>query len=381
MKVLIIDPWCSDNYEVYTIGLCEGLCDKVDLTICSSYYESRYTEKYNIKPIFFKISDKMCRGMLRSAIRGIEYAVAYIKILIIVRREKYDVVHVEWALLYRMDEFFLKQIRKYVKRLVYTSHNVLPHINGEKYVTKLKRLHNNFDVILVHGEGIKKEYLKYFPEDKNKLKIQYHGIHLTQKKEYVISKVDKHIVDFISSAKKKIISFVGNIFYNKGADRVINYWVNNLNDTEQKLVVAGSLNVPYSELEQYMQTISNSGNILFVPRFLNDDEYAYVLANSSAVVIPYRHASMSGIVYSAAAFRKPVIYTNTGSIAEYMGDECGIQATNTDESLFQALDKSINMDEATLQKLGSNLNKWIYNNYSWNIISAKLVNEVYALGN
>lgn len=380
MKVLIIDPWCSDNYEVYTIGLCEGLSDKADITLCSSYYESRQTDKYCILRLFFKKSDKMGRGKFRNVVRGIEYILAYEKILSLVKTKKYDVIHVEWALLHKIDKFFLKKLRKHVKRLVYTSHNVLPHIDGEKHVAELKELHKMFDVILVHGNEIKDEYLKYFPSEANKLKIQYHGVHLTQTTKFDTANVDNKVIDFVSESKGEIVSFVGNIFYNKGADRVISYWLDKHKRTEHRLIVAGNLSKDYKELDEQMKSILQSNNILFMKRYLNDDEYAYILAHSSFIVIPYRHASMSGIVYSAAAFCKPIVYTNTGSIAEYIGPGCGIQSENTDKELYQSLDEMLAMSNDALKEMGSKLHDWIYSNYDWRLIADKLVKEVYTLG-
>ncbi len=82
MKVLVIDPWCNDydGLAGYTIGLCEGLADNVELTLCSGYYESHKTDRYNIHPIFFRFSDKMKNSVFRKIVRGIEYICSYVKI-------------------------------------------------------------------------------------------------------------------------------------------------------------------------------------------------------------------------------------------------------------------------------------------------------------
>lgn len=378
MRVLIIDPWCSDDYEVYTIGLCDGLSKVVDTTLISAFHESRKNTAYRILPVFFKRSDQMKkRGTIRAIVRGLEYIMGYFKVLRHVKKEKYDVIHIEWALSYKIDYFFDRILRKRCSKLVYTAHNVIPHINGDRFIPSLRLLHKNFDAIVVHGETIRQEYLSLFPEDKQKVFIQRHGVHLTQKTIYDINNVDKDIVEFIEGENHntKIVACVGVIYYNKGTDRVIKYWKTNETSSNNKLIVAGKVTASYSELEKAIDGIPD--NVLFLPRYLNDDEYAYVLHKTDIVTIPYRDASMSGIVYSAAAFSKPIVYTDTGSLKEYVGDDCGFVASNSDDDFSFELSRAISLDKKSLVNQGSRLHERIYNNFNWNAIGERLVKEVY----
>ena len=378
MRVLIIDPWCSDDYEVYTIGLCEGLSKVVDTTLISAFHESRKSSRYRIIPIFFKRSDMIKkRGKLRSVIRGLEYIVDYLKVLRHVKNEKYDVIHVEWALSYKIDVFFDKALKKYCSKMVYTAHNVIPHINGEKYIPSLKKLHKNFDAIIVHGEAIRQEYLTIFPEDEGKVFIQRHGVHVTQKTIYNPDNVDKDLISFLEGIKNngKIIACVGVVYYNKGTDRVIKYWKEEEKTSDNKLIVAGKVTATYEELEEAIDELPD--NVMFLPRYLNDDEYAYVLSKADIVTIPYRDASMSGIVYSAAAFSKPIVYTNTGSLNEYVGDDGGFVTVNSDEGFALELGKAIALNNSILEAHGLELHERIYLNFNWDEISSRLVKDVY----
>ena len=375
MKVLVIDPWCSDKYAVYTKGLCDGLSKVVDLTLCSSFYITE-SSQYKIMPYFFVWSDKMKRGKIRAIVRGVEYFIAYCRIIRLIKKENYDVIHIEWALMHGLDNFFLKRMKRYTNKLVYTSHNVLPHIDGEKHIDELKVLHSKFDTILVHGESIKEEYLKYFPEDISKLEIQYHGVHLSQKLTFDLKNVSNELIKFIDDCPGRIIAFVGIIFYNKGADRVIKYWIQNHNTTDDRLIVAGELSQNYSELNSLMSEVENSKTIFYLPRYLNEDEYSYVLSKTDIVTIPYRHAS-SGIVYSAAAFTKPILYTNTGAINEYVGEQGGLCSQNDDGELYHCLDEVLSWDNDTVLKKGKALHERIYNEYDWDRIAQKLVREIY----
>jgi len=86
---------------------------------------------------------------------------------------------------------------------------------------------------------------------------------------------------------------------------------------------------------------------------------------------------MSGIVYSAAAFSKPIVYTDTGSLKEYVGDDCGFVASNSDNDFSFELSRAISLDKKSLVIQGSRLHERIYNNFNWNAIGERLVKEVY----
>ena len=86
---------------------------------------------------------------------------------------------------------------------------------------------------------------------------------------------------------------------------------------------------------------------------------------------------MSGIVYSAAAFSKTIVYTDTGAISEYVGPNCGFVSENNDASYNETLSHVMKLPEQELEETGKKLHDWIYTNYDWNVITEKLKREVY----
>ena len=88
----------------------------------------------------------------RNAVRATEYICQYLKLVNIIKREKPDVVHIHWSVISKVDPIFFRKIKKYCGKLVYTAHNVLPHINSEKYIDSYGKIYNCADVIIVHGQ-------------------------------------------------------------------------------------------------------------------------------------------------------------------------------------------------------------------------------------
>ncbi|MBQ7863268.1 MAG: glycosyltransferase family 4 protein [Lachnospiraceae bacterium] len=378
MKVLVIDPWCTkgSNLESYTIGLCEGLADKVTLTLCCGFYEECDSKQFDVKKFFFRLSDTMKDGYIRKIIRGIEYCIAYCKIIGLASREKFDVIHIEWALWYALDIRIFSILKKLSNKMIYTAHNVIPHINGEKYIEQLRKLHSVFDNILVHGESIKEEFVTYFPEYEKKIEIQYHGVYFNQTEKYDVTAVDEKLKKFVNNCTGKLCVCPGLIFYNKGTDRIIRYWMD-YEKGNNCLIVAGKYEKKFTELDQLLSRINDYDNILFIPRFLNDDEFRYLLMNSDIISIPYRHASMSGIVYSAAFLSKPIAYTDTGALKEYFGENCGFRISNDDFLFFDGMKEVMKKDKSELKTIGINFHEWIYINYTWESIAKNLVKNTY----
>ena len=152
----MIDPWGINNISYYTNGLCSGLSNLVELDLFTNYYYRNTSGmNYKIESIFFKQSEDMKKGMKRNIIRSLEYIRSYWKIVNVLEKGEYDIIHIQWLLLYKFDKHFLKKIKKRCKKLILTAHNVIPHVNGDKYIKTLREIYGIFDLIVLHGEGIK----------------------------------------------------------------------------------------------------------------------------------------------------------------------------------------------------------------------------------
>lgn len=380
MKVLMVDPWGINNLSMYTNGLCMGISKYLDVTLVTNFYYEKTTEaNYIVKPIFFSKSQKMKEGIPRTCVRGIEYLLGYITILKELKKNKYDIVHIQWLLNFKSDIYFLNKIKKYCKKIIYTAHNVIPHRNGEKYINDIKHIYDIVDAVLVHGDGIKKEFVKYFSEYEHKVSIQRHGIYLNQDKHYDINNIDKRILEKVQKYDR-ISIFFGYIFYNKGVDRLIKMWLDNFVDEETHLlIIVGEKDVGYKEFNILEKDINECKNILYINRFVENELLNYLINISHIVLLPYRHASMSGVVFTAAEFKKTILSTNTGAISEYLVDgESGFIVENEERLFIEKLKYISNtMNKEDLHDIGENLHRHINKNFSWESIGKSLAETVY----
>lgn len=337
MKVLVVNPWVG-NIAEYTKGLCEGLSNVCDVTLVTNCYDTNDSRKYKVIKSFFRNSEKIERGFIRKTLRGFEYYQTYKKIIGMVKKHNYDIVHVQWFLMYSLDIKFIKELKKYTK-VVLTAHNVLPHVNGEKYIKKLNAIYDEVDMILVHGKSIKEEFVKYFSRYQDKVRIQNHGEMMARDTSFDIFKIPEDIQEKVQNANIKFL-FFGNVFYNKGTDILLKTWIDHFAKTNDLLIIAGRTTEKFDAFNELCIKAREIDNISFFNTYVEDNLLNYLISNSNVVVLPYRHASMSGVVFTAAQFKKTIICTEAGSITEYVrnGEDCFI-CRPTEEELRRQIEE------------------------------------------
>jgi len=115
----------------------------------------------------------------------------------------------------------------------------LPHRGGVSDRRDLNKIYGLVDKILVHGEGVKNEFAALFGDHLGKVNIQRHGAFEAQNLDYDMNMIDTTIVDRLRH-RKKILIFFGNMFYQKGVDRLARAWLENFSSEPGIfLIIAG----------------------------------------------------------------------------------------------------------------------------------------------
>lgn len=375
-KILMINPWAVNNDEYYTSGLVNSLNDYVKLDLATNWFYRGKRPNNKTYRIFFKKSEHSS-SKFRRLIRGFEYITTYYKLLKVIHRAKYDYIHIQWLLMYRFDTWFIKKMKKENCKVVLTAHNVIPHISGEKYLRSLKKIYSIVDLILVHGESIRQELLDQFPFAECKVKIQPHGAILERKKLDSNVHVEHEIKE--KMADRECYIMFGNHFFNKGTDRLLRIWRKYFSKDDRKLlIIVGRKDSKYMELEQELSLSVDSDWLLWQEGYVSDEILDYLIFHSEAVLLPYRHASMSGVIFTAAEYSKAVLCTDVGALHEYL--ENGIDSIvieNSEKAFAEGLVELSKMGVEKRKQMGEKLYYNINKKYSWNKIAEYLIENVY----
>lgn len=374
MKVLLIDT--SEPNE-YSIELAKKCRQYTDGTIIRRYY----TSDKDAMPVFYKISEKMKPGYLRYLIRSIEYIFSYFYVYKMVCKNHYDIVHIQWPQLLWFDKYIFGKIKKKCKKLVYTAHDPIPHESTEKKIRKFGELYKVPDAIIVHGAACVEQFTNYYPNLTNKLYNQKFGVTPSKYYENNLSLLEKHPkLKQLIETDVIVFSFLGQISPYKGLDILLNAWEEFKDQKNVFLLIAGKTINNYKELEIYLEKVSLYDNVYIYNTRYDLEEEVLFHNLSDVIVLPYRSASMSAVLTSAAQYKKTVLTTKVGSITEYIQsvEDYVFTCDCTKESILYNIKLIVSKYSKTdLLEKGKKFSEIIEKEYNWDTIYQDLMNNCY----
>ena len=111
---------------------------------------------------------KRWKAKMRRAFLGAELAVY-------LRRRNYDLVWTQWPDVYGAG--FWRKCRALGMPLAHTVHNALPHEDSGAQVPLLRRVYAPCDLLCIHSEQARRDFIESFPEYGKKLSVTPHGLY------------------------------------------------------------------------------------------------------------------------------------------------------------------------------------------------------------
>lgn len=138
---------------------------------------------------------------------------------------------------------------------------------------------------------------------------------------------------------------------------------------EFNLIIAGG---GHDDNLPYFQSLSNCQ---VINRFISNDEMMKLNRISTAVLLPYKSASQSGIVLTTFMLGKPIIGTKVGALLETIKDEYnGLLVEKDDYEGFALAMKRIIEDKELVQKLSTGAKNFGQDDdYDWNKIAKQTI--------
>lgn len=383
LNILIVDIWAEQgtNLYRYASGLAAGASEYANVTLAAPCSYQRPPEhNYRLLNVFFPFTAKMKKhGFVRRVIRGAEYIHGYLHLARIARRERFDIIQIEWPLRYKLDAVLYRKLKENCTVFVYKAHNVLPHSTGEKYLEDMRVIYGMADVILIHGRNhIEKEFLEYYPEFLPKLLVQRHGVNDPRELRYDISVVNPKLVQRIRSVKNnknKIYVFFGDIHEDKGLDRLVKIWLEDFRDSGSLLVVAGRILGEYPAIRALEPAMEKCSNLLYLPGYIYENDVNYLMESCDMVILPYRRAYMSGVTYTCAEFGRTLLATDWGALKEYADNEKDVFIVDNEDRPLRGklLEIDRNVSRERMREMGRSLKEHFYRDYRWSTIEKGVI--------
>jgi len=207
-------------------------------------------------------------------------------------------------------------------RVLFICHNVIPHDVGKMHLLLVKALLRKGDFAIVHSEQEKRLVQEAAPSIE--VIKHVHPIYdffaaSAGKADHRVSLQDAK--DKLRISKDKLVLlFFGFVRPYKGLDLLIEAMPKICQRLDAYLLVVGEFWESRARFDEMIKELPLVENIRIIDRYVPDNEVLLYFTAADVVVLPYREATQSGVIQIAYGFRKPVITTDIGGLAEVVED-------------------------------------------------------------
>jgi glycosyltransferase involved in cell wall biosynthesis len=300
MEVHVVDP--AAYTPPYDHALCAALADAgadVDL------YTSRFAygpvpepDGYRRHELFYG----RARGPANSRVRRATKLASHVPDMWRYRRvaRAADVVHFQWLAVQHVDGHLLPRGRP----LVLTAHDVLPREPRAGQLAAQRRLYDRFDAVVVHSRNGRDRLTDELGVAPDHVHVIPHGAftHLATAAD------GRPLPEDLARVKRPVVLCFGLIRPYKGVDVLLDAWSG---DWDAELWIVGLPRMDISALRA-----AAPANVRFVTRFVDDGELGAFFRRADLVVLPYRKADQSGVLFTALAFGRALLLSDIGGFAD-----------------------------------------------------------------
>ncbi len=344
LKVWQLDP--AQITPFYNLAVCEALAEAG----CSvRYFTSQYlydttmgeSELVKKEMIYFRGLDRqwlLSYPRLRRVLRGLSYPLGHLAFLREARRQRPDIVHIQWSRLPRFDLLLIEQLKAMDIPVVHTVHDTIPLFDLKSGAQPFEAIYSAVDRLVVHTEANKADFLKTFP------RIPAERVSIVPMVEY--NENDMPAGASQQSAREKlhlpqdafIVGFFGSIRYYKGLDVLVKAFLEaQQHNSNLHLMIGGKIDPLEKDKvpsEDYLKSLPNVH--LFEGFIPTNEAWSYFLA-PDVMVLPYRHIYQSAALITAMGFGCPIIATQVGGLAETIDGNGWIVPSEDSSALAEAI--------------------------------------------
>jgi glycosyltransferase involved in cell wall biosynthesis len=356
MRVQLVDP--SAFTPPYDRSLAAALARagaEVELVTSRFLYGSvPSADGYGVNEFFYRrTSARGLRAPARRALKLAEHVPDMLRYRAHARRA--DLVHWQWLSVEQLDAWLLPPARP----RVLTAHNVTAHEQRRGQAAARRRLLRAMDAVVVHSAQGRSQAVE-IGADPARVHVIPHGAfdYLTRQEG------ELPLPRELGEVNVPVVLFFGLIRDYKGVDVLLRAWRSVSPDAE--LWIVGMPRVDMTPLRALAPA-----HVRFVPRFVPDLELPAYFRRADLVVLPYREADQSGVLYTALAFGKPLVVSDVGGFGEVAAHGAArLVSPGEPEPLADAL-RELLADDSARAQLGAAAARAAAGPYSWDAVAER----------
>ena len=146
----------------------------------------------------------------KKVMKLLSYLISLVKLLILILKNKPDVVHIQWIRAPFVDIIFINLIKVFSKKtkILFTSHNVFPHNYSQWEKKQYIKYYKKVDCIITHSYNSKNELINKVGLREEKIHVIFHGLLNYEMDKKVLEKEKNGILMqlyILSSTLKRLI--------------------------------------------------------------------------------------------------------------------------------------------------------------------------------
>jgi glycosyltransferase involved in cell wall biosynthesis len=269
-----------------------------------------------------------------------------------------DVVHYQWLTMPALDTHLLPPRRP---RLL-TAHYILPPDATRRRLATARRLFTSMDAVIAHSEHGAARLRGEVGLDPGRVRVIPHGAfdYLTRLPE------EKPLPTELAGAEGPVILFFGLLRPYKGLDTLLDAF-RQVEGAE--LWIVGNPRMDLAPLRA--AAASATGRVRFVTRFIDDAEIPAIFRRADLVVLPYRDAEHSGVLYTGLAFGKPLVLSAVGGFPEVAATGAARLVPPEDPAALAVALSELTADPSARERLAVAAREAAAGPYSWDAIAAQ----------
>jgi len=358
MKVQLVDPSAfTPPYDrALAAALARGSADVELLTSRFLYGPVPPAEGYRVRECFYRRAT--ARGLDAPARRALKAAEHMSDMLRLRRAVDADVLHYQWLTMPALDARLLPSHRP---RAI-TAHYVLPPRPSRRDLAAARGIFGRMDAVIAHSEHGAARLREAVGIDPDRVRVIPHGAfdYLTRLPR------EKPLAPELEGAEGPVILFFGLLRPYKGIDTLLEAF-REVRGAE--LWIVGNPRMDPEPLRRLAERAS--GRVRFLTRFVEDAEIPAIFRRADVVVLPYRDAEHSGVVYTALAFGRPLVLSDVGGFSEVAAEGAARLVPPEDETALAATLEELIADEGAREELAAAARRAAAGPYSWDMIAGQ----------
>jgi glycosyltransferase involved in cell wall biosynthesis len=358
MKVQLVDPSAfTPPYDRALAGALARCGAEVELLTSRFLYGPvPEPDGYRVRECFYRRSGE--RGLEAPARRALKVAEHLGDMRRLRGALDADVVHYQWLTMPALDAHLLPAKRP---RLL-TAHYILPPEPSRRQVATARRLFTRMDAVVAHSEHGAARLRDEVGLDPSRVRVIPHGAfdYLTRLPE------ERPLPTELEGSEGPVILFFGLLRPYKGLDLLLEAFAS---VEGAELWIVGNPRMDVAPLRAAAEAAS--GRVRFVTRFVEDAEIPAIFRRADLVVLPYRDAEHSGVLYTGLAFGKPLVLSAVGGFPEVAATGAARLVPPGDATALASALSELTADPAALERLATAAREAAAGPYSWDAVASQ----------